>query len=59
VRADRDAAAVEAALRALRADCERSEVNAMPAIITAVRTRATLGEMCGAMRETFGEYKPV
>ena len=44
--------------RALRADCERAEVNAMPAIVAAVRARATLGEICGAMRETFGEYKP-
>ena len=25
---------------------------------TAVRARATLGEICGAMRDVFGEYKP-
>ena len=30
----------------------------MPAIVGAVRAQATLGEICGAMRETFGEYKP-
>ena len=30
----------------------------MPAIIAAVRARATLGEICGAMRAVFGEYKP-
>ena len=39
-------------------DCERPEVNAMPAIVAAVRARATLGEICGAMRSVFGEYKP-
>ena len=50
--------AVEAALRALRDDCARSEVNALPAIVAAVRAHATLGEICGAMREVFGEYKP-
>ena len=59
VRAARDAAAVAATLRALRADCERAEVNALPAIVAAVRAHATLGEICGAMREAFGEYKPV
>ena len=52
------AASVEGALAALRADCERAEVNALPAIIAAVRARATLGEICGAMRDVFGEYKP-
>jgi methylmalonyl-CoA mutase N-terminal domain/subunit len=58
VRTARDAMAVEATLAALRADCERAEVNALPAIIDAVRARATLGEICGAMRSVFGEYKP-
>jgi methylmalonyl-CoA mutase, N-terminal domain len=58
VRAARNGAAVEAALGALQRDCERYEVNAMPAIAAAVRARATLGEVCGAMRTVFGEYKP-
>ena len=43
VRARRDAAAVEAALLALRDDCARAEVNALPAIVAAVRAHATLG----------------
>jgi methylmalonyl-CoA mutase N-terminal domain/subunit len=59
VRAKRNADAVEDALRALREDCERPDVNSLPAIVTAVRARATLGEICGAMRDVFGEYKPV
>jgi methylmalonyl-CoA mutase N-terminal domain/subunit len=58
VRACRNPGAVADALRALRADCERPEVNALPAIVTAVRAHATLGEICGAMRDIFGEYKP-
>ena len=58
VRAARDAGEVERTLAALRRDCEHSEVNALPAIIAAVRARATLGEICGAMRAVFGEYKP-
>jgi methylmalonyl-CoA mutase N-terminal domain/subunit len=29
----------------------------MPAIIEAVEAYATIGEMCGALREVFGEYR--
>ena len=29
----------------------------MPYLIAAVKTYATLGEICGVMREVFGEYK--
>jgi methylmalonyl-CoA mutase, N-terminal domain len=59
VRTQRSADAAAAALQALRDDCARPDVNALPAIVTAVRARATLGEICAAMRDVFGEYKPV
>jgi methylmalonyl-CoA mutase N-terminal domain/subunit len=55
-RAERDHAAVTAALEGLRAACE-GDTNLMPPIIEAVRAYATLGEICGAMREVFGEYQ--
>jgi methylmalonyl-CoA mutase N-terminal domain/subunit len=58
VRAHRHPETVDGALQALRDDCARPEVNALPAIVTAVRARATLGEICNAMRDVFGEYKP-
>jgi methylmalonyl-CoA mutase N-terminal domain/subunit len=29
----------------------------MPYLIAAVKTYATLGEICGVMKEVFGEYK--
>jgi len=58
VRSRRSAGSVETALGALRDDCARYEVNALPAIVAAVRAHATLGEICGAMREEFGEYRP-
>ena len=29
----------------------------MPYILDAVKSYATLGEICGVMREEFGEYK--
>ena len=56
-RAGRDSAAVSRALAALREGC-RTEHNLMPAIMDAVRSYATLGEICGVMREEFGEFSP-
>jgi methylmalonyl-CoA mutase N-terminal domain/subunit len=58
VRATRDGGAVDAALAALRDACRHSEVNALPPIVAAVRAHATLGEICGAMRDVFGGYSP-
>ena len=56
-RHERDAEAVAATLAALRAACA-GDANLMPPILDAVRAYATLGEICGAMREVFGEYRP-
>ena len=56
-RRERDAAAVSASLGALRAACSGT-ANLMPPILEAVRAYATLGEICGALREVFGEYNP-
>ncbi len=57
VRAGRDQAAVDAALERLR-EASRQDVNLMEPIIEAVRTYATLGEMCGVLRQEWGEYIP-
>jgi len=56
-RRERDAESVASTLDGLRAACGGSE-NLMPPILDAVRAYATLGEICGAMREVFGEYSP-
>jgi methylmalonyl-CoA mutase N-terminal domain/subunit len=56
LKAGRDNAKVEASLAALRGACEGTE-NVMPFILAAVREYATLGEVCGVMREVFGEYQ--
>ncbi|MBN2797053.1 MAG: methylmalonyl-CoA mutase family protein [Clostridia bacterium] len=56
LRANRDNAAVEEKLAALRTACEGSQ-NVMPVIIEAVKVYATLGEICGVMRDVFGEYQ--
>ena len=56
LRAKRDNAAVKEALTALEKACKDEEENLMPHILTAVKTYATLGEICGVMRSVFGEY---
>jgi methylmalonyl-CoA mutase N-terminal domain/subunit len=52
----RDQRAVSDALRNLRSVAHTTQ-NLMPAIIDAVRVYATLGEICGILREVFGEYQ--
>jgi methylmalonyl-CoA mutase, N-terminal domain len=56
LRDERDTVAAEQALARLRTVAE-GEDNLMPAIIDAVHAYCTLGEISGAMREVFGEYK--
>lgn len=52
----RDNEAVKAALEKLSEAAKGTE-NLMPYLIDAVKTYATLGEICGVLREEFGEYK--
>jgi methylmalonyl-CoA mutase, N-terminal domain len=58
LRRSRDNARVQRALEQLRAAARSSE-NVMPPILEAVRGYATLGEMCDALREVWGEYEEV
>jgi len=55
-KSERDEEAVEAKLDALRDACTGEE-NVMPYIVDAVKAYATVGEICDAMRDVFGEYK--
>jgi len=56
VRANRNSQDVGEALAQLRAAATADD-NLMPRIISAVRANATLGEICGVLREVFGEYR--
>jgi len=56
VRSGRDGAAVERALSRLREEA-RGTGNLMEPILEAVRAYATLGEIAGALKSAFGEYK--
>lgn len=57
LRAERDGAAVESALAALRKAAE-GEGNVLYPMKDALRARATVGEVCGALREVWGTYLP-
>lgn len=56
LKANRDQAAVDAALKAVRAAAEGTD-NLLEPIFAAVKVYATLGEICGILREVYGEYQ--
>ncbi|HTE61495.1 MAG TPA: methylmalonyl-CoA mutase family protein, partial [Solirubrobacteraceae bacterium] len=56
VRARRDAAAVEAALAALRNAAARTDVNLMAHLLDCARVHATEGEIVRALQDVFGTY---
>jgi len=57
VKKQRNNAKVKETLEELRKAAERNE-NLMPVILKAVKVYATTGEICGVLREVYGEYKP-
>ena len=56
-KSERDQARVDDRLKALR-DAAAGTDNLMPFIKDALRDRASMGEVCGAMKDVFGEYRP-
>lgn len=52
----RDGGKVETALSALK-ETAKTDKNLMPYILDCVRFYCTLGEICGVLREVFGEYQ--
>jgi methylmalonyl-CoA mutase N-terminal domain/subunit len=54
----RNKSKVSEALDRLRMAAERENESLMPFMLKAVKEYATLGEICGTLREVFGEYKP-
>jgi methylmalonyl-CoA mutase, N-terminal domain len=57
LRDERDAAAVTGALAALRKAAEGTD-NVLPPMKDALRARATVGEVCDALRDVWGTYTP-
>jgi methylmalonyl-CoA mutase N-terminal domain/subunit len=58
IKRQRNQAEANEALGNLRKAAESENVNLMPSVLHAVKEYATLGEICGVLREVFGEYKP-
>ena len=58
VKSSRDGAAVQGAIERLKA-AARGGDNTMPLLLDAVRAYATIGEMCDALRDVWGEYEEV
>jgi len=57
LRERRDSERVQSLLTRLR-ETARGEENLLPVILECVEAYTTLGEICGVLREVFGEYKP-
>jgi methylmalonyl-CoA mutase, N-terminal domain len=57
LRRERDASRVEARLGDVRRAAEGA-ANLLPPMREALRAYATIGEVCGVLREVFGEYRP-
>jgi len=58
VKRERNRARVEEALSKLHVTAGRENENLIPYVLDAVKEYVTLGEICGTLREVFGEYKP-
>jgi methylmalonyl-CoA mutase N-terminal domain/subunit len=56
-KAGRDQALADRRLDELRAAC-RGDENLLPPIHQALKDSCSMGEVCGAMREVFGDYQP-
>ncbi len=56
-KADRDAERVAGRLEEIRAAARGTE-NLLPVLREALRERCSVGEVCGAMRDVFGDYQP-
>ncbi|MGW5868024.1 acyl-CoA mutase large subunit family protein [Streptomyces sp. NPDC055239] len=57
LRQERDQAAVDAALASLK-DAAKGDANVLHPMKDALRARATVGEVCDALREVWGAYVP-
>jgi methylmalonyl-CoA mutase N-terminal domain/subunit len=56
-KSNRDGEAVAVRLEEIR-ECARGTDNMLPVLRQALKGRCSIGEVCGAMRDVFGDYKP-
>lgn len=58
VKRERDNARVQETLKRIQEAARDESVNLIPLFVDAVNVYASIGEICGVLREVFGEYKP-
>ena len=58
VRANRDQSRVAELLAQLESAARQPDTELMPLFVTCVEHYVTLGEICGVLRQVFGEYQP-
>ncbi|WP_323130191.1 methylmalonyl-CoA mutase family protein [Sinorhizobium medicae] len=56
VRENRDDARIQSLLKELVEQARSDDINLLPKTIELVRAKATLGEICSALREVWGSY---
>lgn len=59
VKTEREERRAGDSLRAIETGAQAPGTNLMPAIEEAVRARCTVGEICGALRNVWGEFTPI
>lgn len=57
LRKNRDNGAVKASIKRLKEVAEDEKANTIPALIEAVKTYSTVGEIAGTLKEVFGAYQ--
>lgn len=57
IRKERDNGRVGSILKQLRDEARDEKINLFPTVIECVKAYATVGEICGVLREVFGEYQ--
>lgn len=58
VKKERDNDRVRSTLKELRKAAKDESVNLIPYFLDCVKAYASIGEMCGVLRDVFGEWKP-
>lgn len=57
IKKERDNHKVEVTLKELKEACCDENTNLIPTLVGAVKAYATIGEICGVLRDIFGEYR--
>jgi len=57
IKAERDNSLVSSELKKIESAARKEDENLIPYFIDAVKAQVTLGEICGVLKNVFGEYE--